>query len=70
VPPRDDGQPDEGEALDREAHPAAAGGDRIRVLDPERLAHQVVDELRFGGGASETDWVLGDGWALSTEPAG
>jgi hypothetical protein len=48
VPPRDDDQPDEGEALNREAHPAAAGGDRIRVLDPERLAHQVVDEIELG----------------------
>jgi protein-L-isoaspartate(D-aspartate) O-methyltransferase len=26
--------------------------------------------LRFGGAPSETDWVRGDGWALSTEPPG
>jgi protein-L-isoaspartate(D-aspartate) O-methyltransferase len=26
--------------------------------------------LRFGGPPSETDWVRGNGWALSTEPAG
>jgi protein-L-isoaspartate(D-aspartate) O-methyltransferase len=29
-----------------------------------------VRSLRFGGAPSETDWVRGDGWALSTEPAG
>jgi protein-L-isoaspartate(D-aspartate) O-methyltransferase len=29
-----------------------------------------VRSLRFGSEASETDWVRGDGWALSTEPAG
>jgi protein-L-isoaspartate(D-aspartate) O-methyltransferase len=28
-----------------------------------------VRSLRFGGAPSETDWVRGDGWALSTEPA-
>ncbi len=28
-----------------------------------------VRSLRFGSEASETDWVRGDGWALSTEPA-
>ena len=28
-----------------------------------------VRSLRFGGEPSETDWVRGDGWALSTEPA-
>jgi protein-L-isoaspartate(D-aspartate) O-methyltransferase len=29
-----------------------------------------VRSLRFGGAPSETDWVRGEGWALSTEPAG
>jgi protein-L-isoaspartate(D-aspartate) O-methyltransferase len=29
-----------------------------------------VRSLRFGGAPSEADWVRGDGWALSTEPAG
>jgi protein-L-isoaspartate(D-aspartate) O-methyltransferase len=29
-----------------------------------------VRSLRFGGAPSATDWVGGDGWALSTEPAG
>jgi protein-L-isoaspartate(D-aspartate) O-methyltransferase len=29
-----------------------------------------VRSLRFGQAPSETDWVRGDGWALSTEPAG
>ena len=29
-----------------------------------------VRSLRFGSAPSETDWVRGDGWALSTEPAG
>ena len=28
-----------------------------------------VRSLRFGGAPSKTDWVRGDGWALSTEPA-
>jgi protein-L-isoaspartate(D-aspartate) O-methyltransferase len=28
-----------------------------------------VRSLRFGGAPRETDWVRGDGWALSTEPA-
>jgi protein-L-isoaspartate(D-aspartate) O-methyltransferase len=28
-----------------------------------------VRSLRFGSEPSETDWVRGDGWALSTEPA-
>jgi protein-L-isoaspartate(D-aspartate) O-methyltransferase len=32
---------------------------------PER-----VRSLRFGGAPSETDWLRGDGWALSTEPVG
>ena len=27
-----------------------------------------VRSLRFGGAPSETDWVRGEGWALSTEP--
>ena len=29
-----------------------------------------VRSLRFGSEPSETDWVRGDGWALSTEPPG
>jgi protein-L-isoaspartate(D-aspartate) O-methyltransferase len=29
-----------------------------------------VRSLRFGGAPSESDWVRGEGWALSTEPAG
>jgi protein-L-isoaspartate(D-aspartate) O-methyltransferase len=29
-----------------------------------------VRSLRFGGAPSDSDWVRGDGWALSTEPAG
>ena len=29
-----------------------------------------VRSVRFGSEPSETDWVRGDGWALSTEPAG
>jgi protein-L-isoaspartate(D-aspartate) O-methyltransferase len=29
-----------------------------------------VRSLRFGQAPSETDWVRGDGWALSAEPAG
>jgi protein-L-isoaspartate(D-aspartate) O-methyltransferase len=29
-----------------------------------------VRSLRFGGAPSEADWVRGEGWALSTEPAG
>ena len=33
--------------LDRVADPAAAGGDGIRVLDPERLPHQVVYEVEL-----------------------
>ena len=33
-------------------------------------AQSGVRSLRFGGAPSETDWVRGDGWALSTEPAG
>jgi protein-L-isoaspartate(D-aspartate) O-methyltransferase len=28
-----------------------------------------VRSLRFGSETSDTDWVRGDGWALSTEPA-
>ena len=28
-----------------------------------------VRSLRFGGAPSKADWVRGDGWALSTEPA-
>jgi protein-L-isoaspartate(D-aspartate) O-methyltransferase len=29
-----------------------------------------VRSLRFGGGPSASDWLSGDGWALSTKPAG
>ena len=29
-----------------------------------------VRSLRFGGEPSRADWLRGDGWALSTEPAG
>ncbi len=29
-----------------------------------------VRSLRFGATPSDSDWVRGDGWALSTEPAG
>jgi protein-L-isoaspartate(D-aspartate) O-methyltransferase len=29
-----------------------------------------VRSLRFGGAPRDTDWLRGDGWALSTEPAG
>jgi protein-L-isoaspartate(D-aspartate) O-methyltransferase len=35
-----------------------------------RGGRERVRSLRFGGAPSETDWVRGDGWALSTEPAG
>src|SRR4051812_1252855 len=34
-----------GSASDREARPAPAGRDRVRVLDLERLADEVVDEI-------------------------
>src|SRR5271169_2273377 len=44
---RDDGSTGAQLALNRKAHPAAAGGDRIRVLDPKRLAHKVVDEIEL-----------------------
>ena len=37
----------------------------FRLGGPER-----VRSLRFGGAPSATDWLRGDGWALSTEPAG
>ena len=29
-----------------------------------------VRSLRFGGAPRDSDWVRGEGWALSTEPAG
>jgi hypothetical protein len=45
--PRDVGSTGAQLALNRKAHPAT-GGDRIRILDPERLAHQVVDEIELG----------------------
>ena len=35
-----------------------------------RGGQERVRSLRFGSAPSETDWVRGDGWALSTEPAG
>jgi protein-L-isoaspartate(D-aspartate) O-methyltransferase len=43
-----------------------------RKLDQafRRGGHGRVRLLRFGGAPSEADWVRGDGWALSTEPAG
>jgi protein-L-isoaspartate(D-aspartate) O-methyltransferase len=43
-----------------------------RKLDQafRRGGHGRVRSLRFGGAPSEADWVRGDGWALSTEPAG
>ena len=42
-----------------------------RLDDAFRRGGQAgVRSLRFGGAPSETDWVRGDGWALSTEPAG
>jgi protein-L-isoaspartate(D-aspartate) O-methyltransferase len=54
---------------------ACAGGQDAetgRKLDQafRRGGHGRVRSLRFGGAPSETDWVRGDGWALSTEPAG
>jgi protein-L-isoaspartate(D-aspartate) O-methyltransferase len=43
-----------------------------RKLDQafRRGGQERVRSLRFGRAPSETDWVRGDGWALSTEPAG
>ena len=35
-----------------------------------RGGQERVRSLRFGGAPSDRDWVRGDGWALSTEPAG
>jgi protein-L-isoaspartate(D-aspartate) O-methyltransferase len=42
-----------------------------RKLDQafRRGGQERVRSLRFGRPPSETDWVRGDGWALSTEPA-
>ncbi|HEY5203217.1 MAG TPA: methyltransferase [Roseiarcus sp.] len=42
-----------------------------RKLDQafRRGGSNTVRSLRFGGAPSQTDWVRGDGWALSTEPA-
>ena len=34
--------------LNRKAHPTAAGRHRVRVLDPERLAHEIIDEIELG----------------------
>ena len=54
--------------------PCAGGQDAEmgRKLDRafRRGGTERVRSLRFGGAPSETDWVRGDGWALSTEPAG
>jgi protein-L-isoaspartate(D-aspartate) O-methyltransferase len=54
---------------------ACAGGQDAetgRKLDRafRRGGHAGVRSLRFGAAPSETDWVRGDGWALSSEPAG
>ena len=35
-----------------------------------RAGAHSVRSLRFGSDLRETDWLRGDGWALSTEPAG
>ncbi len=35
-----------------------------------RGGQERVRSLRFGRAPSDTDWVRGDGWALSTEPPG
>jgi protein-L-isoaspartate(D-aspartate) O-methyltransferase len=42
-----------------------------RKLDQafRRGGQERVRSLRFGGAPRETDWLRGDGWALSTEPA-
>jgi protein-L-isoaspartate(D-aspartate) O-methyltransferase len=42
-----------------------------RKLDEafRRGGQERVRSLRFGSEAGETDWVRGDGWALSTKPA-
>jgi protein-L-isoaspartate(D-aspartate) O-methyltransferase len=42
-----------------------------RKLDDafRRGGQAAVRSLRLGGAPSATDWVRGDGWALSTEPA-
>src|SRR5262249_12994925 len=43
-----------------------------RKLDEafRRVPQDRVRSLRFGGAPAKTDWLRGDGWALSTEPAG
>ena len=43
-----------------------------RKLDEafRRGGQDAVRSLRFGGGPSRSDWLRGDGWALSTEPVG
>ena len=43
-----------------------------RKLDQafRRGGSERVRSLRFGAGRSDGDWVRGDGWALSTKPAG
>jgi hypothetical protein len=43
-----------------------------RTLDDafRRGGQTGVRSLRFGGASSDGDWLRGDGWALSTEPAG
>jgi protein-L-isoaspartate(D-aspartate) O-methyltransferase len=54
--------------------PCAGGQDSAmaRKLDEafRRGGQGRVRSLRFGAAPSETDWLGGDGWALSTEPAG
>jgi hypothetical protein len=34
-----------------------------------RGASERVRSIRFGGGPRRSDWLVGDGWALSTEAA-
>ena len=43
-----------------------------RKLDKafRRGGRERVRSLRFGGSPNKSDWIRGDGWALSTEPAG
>jgi protein-L-isoaspartate(D-aspartate) O-methyltransferase len=50
----------------------AQDSEMARKLDDafRRGRTERVRSLRFGGPPRQTDWVRGDGWALSTEPAG
>jgi protein-L-isoaspartate(D-aspartate) O-methyltransferase len=50
----------------------AQHSDMGRKLDDafRRGGAERVRSLRFGGAPSATDWVRGDDWALSTDPAG